>query len=588
MSPPSSPESSGKGPQALLAHLRDNPADRSRHASELAAQFGLEQSFVERILSRTTLRAPTAEEAWATTTTARLVETWRKAGQWWDAGVAHPIPFVVTTVGGSLIFVGLIRYFGPIYSPDRSGYPIETTASLVFGIGVLISHMIVYYKRSMVRFVFYGALVSWVIVALAAMVEQWLVTRGLPESHRTAISFWWAGAMFLIACIYAMAGALVSLTGSYVRLRRQERRDTDMSRAEMLERLFELQSRLDKAIAGVQEETWEDRTLVKLTRRHLMPVALLLGVGVQFGFETLYTINNIDPLGAQSANGLVLIVRTALQGILVSGVAGLAFLSSSIGAAVVLAVVAQLGRFGVEALPIGQYGMGYWSQPLATTNSAGALVGYGVVAVVFGMGRAIQKRAFEELSLQRNDQAALIAEMLRIQWRLSGDSGLACVLVVDVAKSGEMKSKADPLEVEFSFHEYQEWISETCKQFGGHVVSTAGDGAVVVFKQCAEAVNAARRLQGTLDGFNRMTNRLQTPFRLRIGVHAGEIRGQAESVHFTEVIDIAAHVEEMSPVSGIGVTDSVVAHLNEEEFIPLARQVDGHAVYLALDPADNL
>jgi hypothetical protein len=54
------------------------------------------------------------------------------------------------------------------------------------------------------------------------------------------------------------------------------------------------------------------------------------------------------------------------------------------------------------------------------------------------------------------------------------------------------------------------------------------------------------------------------------------------------VIDIAAHVEEMSPVSGIGVTDSVVAHLNEEEFIPLARQVDGHAVYLALDPADNL
>jgi len=589
MSLPSSPDPNCKGPQALLAHLRTNPADRTRKASDLAAQFGLETAFVERILSRTTLRAPTAEEAWATTTRVRLLETWRRAEQWWDSAVAHPLPFVVTTVLGAVLIVGAIRYYGFVGNADPREAPSGETAAIVFGIGVVAAHMIVYYKRSMVRFVLYGALVTWLIVTLAVLFAQWMATTGANEKARTLTSFIFVGSSFGFACVYAVAGALLSLTGSYVRMLRQERRDTEMSRAEMLERLFELQARLDKAIAGEQEETWEDRRSIKLLRRNLMPVSLALGALVQLGFGTLYAFNNIDPLGLiQQETGVVMVVRMALQAILIAGVAGLAFLSSSIGAAIILAIVSQLGRFAVEVLPIGQYGMIYWSQSTAITNSIGAMVGYSALAGVLAMGRAVQQRAFEELTLQRNDQAALIAEMLRIQWRLSGDSGLACVLVVDVAKSSEMKSKADPLEVEFSFHEYQEWISETCKHFGGRVVSTAGDGAVVVFKKCEDAVNAGRRLQGTLDGFNRMTNKLETPFRLRIGIHAGEIKGQAEKVHFTEVIDIAAHVEEMSPVSGIGVTDAVVAHLNEDDFIPLARQVDGHSVYLALDPADQL
>ena len=578
-----------QGPLALLSHLRSNPNDRTKKPSELAVEFGLDTAFVEKILSRTTIRTPTAEEAWANSTSARLRESWKRAGQWLDAAVSHPIPFVATTVSGALILIALIRYLSSIYDIPGADSSPGATASLVFGVGVLISHMVLYYRRRMVRYVLYGALTSWVIVALSLMVAQWTVTGGSPEGTRTAVSFLTAAATFLLACVYALAGTLVSLTGSYVRLVRQERRDTAMSRPEMLERLFELQSRLDKAIAGEREETWEQWPIVRLLRRHLLPVSLVLGAAVQICFGTLYAFNNVDPLGVlQHTTGVVTIARTALQGILIGGVAGLAFLSSSVGAAVVLAVTVQIGRFVVEALPIGQYGMHYWSQPSAMTNGAGAIVRYAILASAFAMGRAVQSRAFEELSLQRNDQAALIAEMLRIQWRLAGESGMACVLVVDVAKSSEMKSKADPFEVEFSFHEYQGWISETCAHYDGRVISTAGDGAVVVFRKCEQAVNAAKRLQGTLDGFNRMTNKLQTPFRLRIGLHAGEISGQAENVHFTEVIDVAAHVQEMSPISGIGVTESVVAHLNEEDFIPLARQVDGHSVFLALDPSEQL
>ena len=115
----------------------------------------------------------------------------------------------------------------------------------------------------------------------------------------------------------------------------------------------------------------------------------------------------------------------------------------------------------------------------------------------------------------------------------------------------------------------------------------AGDGAVVAFPDSPRAMGAARRLQTDVGRFNATLNRLPKPFRLRLGLHAGRVAGHLDDVQFTEVIDIAAHVESIAPVGGIAATAAVVTALGEEGFLPLAREVDGQAVSIALVPTEG-
>ncbi|HWA82449.1 MAG TPA: adenylate/guanylate cyclase domain-containing protein, partial [Fimbriimonadaceae bacterium] len=202
------------------------------------------------------------------------------------------------------------------------------------------------------------------------------------------------------------------------------------------------------------------------------------------------------------------------------------------------------------------------------------------------LGAFVQTRAAKEANLQRNDQATLLAEMVRIQWKLSNEAATICVMVVDAAKSSEMKADADPLAVEYTFREYQEWIEAISVPRKGRVHSTAGDGAVVAFDTCDSALAAARRIQTDVFQFNKDVNRLAQPFRLRIGLHSGEVVGDINQVQFTEVIDIAAHIESACPVGGITVTDEVVNRLPEEQFIDLKARVDGHEIFLVANPTE--
>jgi class 3 adenylate cyclase len=116
------------------------------------------------------------------------------------------------------------------------------------------------------------------------------------------------------------------------------------------------------------------------------------------------------------------------------------------------------------------------------------------------------------------------------------------------------------------------------------VHSTAGDGAVVAFPSCTEGFAAAKRIQTDIEDFNRETNRLGSPFRLRVGLHVGRVAGELEKVQFTEVIDIAAHVQTVAPVGGIAMTELVAEQLGGEPAVQLKDPVDGHTVMLVLNP----
>jgi class 3 adenylate cyclase len=64
----------------------------------------------------------------------------------------------------------------------------------------------------------------------------------------------------------------------------------------------------------------------------------------------------------------------------------------------------------------------------------------------------------------------------------------------------------------------------------------------------------------------------------------GPVSGDLKDVQFTEVIDIAAHVQAAAPVRGILMTREVADCLPEESLIPLKEPVDGHEVLLAYNP----
>lgn len=96
-------------------------------------------------------------------------------------------------------------------------------------------------------------------------------------------------------------------------------------------------------------------------------------------------------------------------------------------------------------------------------------------------------------------------------------------LSVDVAGSTEMKLGAPPLDVEYSFGRFRDWVESIVRGCGGEMQSAAGDGVMAMFKEDAAALRAARTLQERLPMFNKQSNLLAQPFRIRCGVGAGEV-----------------------------------------------------------------
>ncbi len=178
------------------------------------------------------------------------------------------------------------------------------------------------------------------------------------------------------------------------------------------------------------------------------------------------------------------------------------------------------------------------------------------------------------------DDSTIISELLDIRYRLSANPVPVYVLVIDAAGSTMMKRNADPLLVEYSFGRYQNWIKERVLSYQGKVELTTGDGAICAFGDAEKAMQAAREVQVRISEFNGSENKLDSPFRLRVALHAGAVVADLEKVQFTEVIDVAAHVEKYSPVGGIAMTAPFLERLAGIENIERVTQlVDGIEVY---------
>ena len=583
MSNTASPNDPKGSAQALVEHLRRHPEEVWDDPAALAGRFGLEPEFVRRALASVPAparaEAPRASGAPPPRPNGLVVRLDRAL----ERAAEDPIRFEAITLFGAVAFLSSVSWA----VPPTWRFPFF---GLVFAVmlGTVAVQMAAFARRRMTRFAFPGGLVFGFGTALPMMVATWLNLLRHPDRTPTQVTagfvvFAVGFATLMVGALYGGLVALLSVLAGWFHLRRSEREWEGLTRQALLERYFETGRRLDVSVATPDEsEAWEGWPGVATVRRTPEGAALVLGVVGSLVNATISgflrdrppVVGDLVYLGFLVVNGLVALVVFVL----------VAFLSGRPLRGAAAGVAFALGGYVVESLPFAGGG---------TLDSSRlgllllAIVVLMVIGALAGVGARVQRRAARDRRRQANDGATLVAEMLEIQRRLEEDATRVTVLVADVAKSTAMKAGADPLDVEYSFREYQSWIAATCRALGGRVHSVAGDGAVVAFAEASSAMAAARRLQTDVVRFNATRNRLPKPFRLRLGLHSGRVAGDLDDVQFTEVIDIAAHVEEIAPVGGIAATAAVVSGLGEEGFLPLARDVDGQGVWIALVPTEG-
>jgi class 3 adenylate cyclase len=238
----------------------------------------------------------------------------------------------------------------------------------------------------------------------------------------------------------------------------------------------------------------------------------------------------------------------------------------------------------MELLPVNGWG---WNVLSATEIRTGLVLNGIILFLLATLGfmlSRVDERTGYRGRLEQNDPVALLTEIIRIEWRLKSRHQEVVLISVDVAKSRAMKAECDPLLAEYSFREYQDFLAGIAQSNEGFVYSTAGDGALLAFTHVSHAFRAAREIQTNVSYFNEHVNKMPSKFRLRVGVHMGEVPGDIREVEFNEVIDTVSHVQRVAPIRGIVVTRPVADELKGESLIPLKEPVSGVEVFLAYDP----
>ncbi len=183
-------------------------------------------------------------------------------------------------------------------------------------------------------------------------------------------------------------------------------------------------------------------------------------------------------------------------------------------------------------------------------------------ALAYGLGGWIRKK----LGLRDpvKERQELLQQLLEIQDRLKSDERFVTFLSIDIVGSTRLKAESDPLSAEFTFNEYHKFVESIAFRHGGRVHSTAGDGVTVAFDDPKQAYACGRSLLAGLFEFNAYRNKLNRQIELRGGLHTGSVLAPGQdikSVNFAHVIDIAAHMQKVSPIGCLAVSETTATYI---------------------------
>ncbi|MCE9559070.1 MAG: adenylate/guanylate cyclase domain-containing protein [Armatimonadetes bacterium] len=183
-------------------------------------------------------------------------------------------------------------------------------------------------------------------------------------------------------------------------------------------------------------------------------------------------------------------------------------------------------------------------------------LGGGVANLAYGIFAKTSNKL--GLKSEKENRQELLSQLMELQTKLRSNEQEMCFVSLDIVGSTAMKTNSDALAVEFTFNEYHKYVEQIVVKQGGRIHSTAGDGVTCAFETPAKAFAASRQIQAGLFELNLHRNKLGTPIRLRAGIHFGKVvspDGTVENVNFSEVIDIAAHLQKACPEGGIVISN---------------------------------
>jgi class 3 adenylate cyclase len=549
----------------IVAELRANPALLSQDPIDLAIRFEVEPALMHRIL-RTRALADRRVRRPRFSLKKLLLEIRSVIGRAVQGVTIQPYAYLLVV---SLLYV-ISGAFSVVSIKFSGGIVIRTENGMAAAAGALYfaAQMLCLFVRPHFKYLvaaMFGSLVSFSIVVWLTPMSNTAVGTRLVFALGGGIGF-----LFLIAFF----GTGFLLAGASVQAWVGRRREENETRQQLLSRLFNLQSQLATL---PPEAARPPNVLIQRLRKNLFwwsAAAGLLETSLALGMDRGIRLH---PGGGRAGFDPEVVV-------VVVGIALISFLSTVAGSAKRGLLVA--GALAVsEALPYLGILLFRGATRLTTVTAGsryfdGIMVQFVVIAVVL-YAHFIQR----ELKRLRREgvpnEAAIVGDILDVKQRLAAASVKVYVMVADVFGSTKMKEGADPLKAEFSFRNYQSWVAETAAAYSGSVEATTGDGAIVAFGTPGHALACTLSLQRNIDAFNKDRNLLQTPFRLRVSLHSGLVVGQLNKVQFTEVIDVAAHVEKASPVGGFAATMDFLTELTEPlDGVSQGPMIDGRQVYV--------
>ena len=567
--PPSREANADDGLAQLVEALKVESGLTEQPVEDVAARFGLEPAVVESVIGELAEPQGTSRQS---IDILRLVRSlFRMAARGvrdaWLSATDSPYVFIVVAfaVMGVLQAI-LARYPGREIADRLENF-------VLLGAILAILGCIARWGKPMVAG--FAALLTFLL-------EMGIAFFGRPAPSTLPVSPLAAGLFlaFGTSSVVLLFGIVAAFIGHAVREAKSIRKESRLTRQELLDRAFELQSRFDQGRHERTEASAMDQVAAAF-REHGQYPAVAMVMAMAVGCFRVAVISSVPMVGSSEVH--------FAWNVLFSTISALFLLAVGYWAPTPrLALSSMLIAFVGVVLPTGLPRQGYGHRVVigyVTSSPFWIVLGLVVVAgLIIGEVLKANRAEMRRRRVKSNDTSAVAAEIVRTHWRLYGRQRSLIVLVVDVAGSTLMKAGADPGRVEYSFRAYQEMISSITTEHGGKVINTAGDGAVCSFTDAASAMTAARELQTRLSEFNSSVNRLGSPFRIRIGLHAGESGVDLAHAPFNALIDVAAHVEKVAPVGGIAVTDSVADRVPNEGLVELAAKVDGHRVSVVLNP----
>jgi len=549
-------------------YLGQHPEGRTRPAATLAAEFGLSESLIKETLAYLDeIAKPPLEKRTRSLSPRRILL--------WFFKLIEVRPLATSAVATFAFFM-MYRYYHSYAAGSTDAFAM---LFLLFALGTLVT---VNFMRGQLRY----ALLTSAVAVCAGLASVTALNAVLGEA--TALkwpdfveyAFGALRSMVVLTAFFSIAAVL----GAFYRHNRLAEAETKLDRLDMLKRTVHLRERLAMPSIAAKSEL-RYRTLLRKFRNRWVFFAIGVGAGL-FGVRLLTGITvgypGHYPTTMQISVYLLTLILVMAAYPIVGFVSGAP--RNGLFAGVITFLVLAAGRA--------------WLTPSELTHSALVSLdtfpwaGYAfplgmLMSWVGGAGAKVHEQHDKERMIEASDQAAVLSEIARLSHALGMATAEVTCMVVDVVHSTRMKKEANPLAVEISFREYTAFVRREVSRNGGAVRSVAGDGIVAEFESPIAAFAAARQIQTLIPEFNRSANTLTVPFRLRIGLHSGEVHGDLAQVSFAEVIDVAAHIEKESPAGGVIVTEAVRGALADEDFIELANTIDGQRLFIAQQPTED-